>query len=82
MRQLFAFALLVLAGSAAFAQQPAPDKPTSSIPSKGQNSTPPAGGAAIPPELRSNSTKDIPMGNGKPKENAPAAAERNEKGRK
>jgi hypothetical protein len=82
MARFLAFALLLLAGSAAFAQQPAPDKPTSAIPNKGQNSAPPAGGAAIPPELRSNSTKDIPMGNGKPKEGAPAATERNDKGRK
>jgi hypothetical protein len=65
MVSLFASAaMLVLTISASLAQEAA-DKPTSSIP-KGQPSAPPIGAATIPPEFRSNATKDIPMGNGKP----------------
>ena len=69
MRQAFSVAVLLLATSAAFAQ-PAGEKPAAG----GQISQPgpPPGGATIPPEQRSNATKDIPMGNGKPKANGTA----------
>ena len=68
-RQVFSVAVLLLATSAAFAQ-PAGDKPVAG----GQISQPgpPPGGATIPPEQRSKATKDVPMGNGKPKANGPA----------
>ena len=78
MGQLFAFAILVLATSVSFAQ-PVPDKASPSAPSGAQNA-PPVGGAGIAPELRSKATKDIPMGNNKPKPSGPASGEgRNDK---
>jgi hypothetical protein len=77
MAQLFTIAVLVLAASGAFAQ-PAPDKASPSAPSTGSiREAPPIGGASINPELRTKATKDIPMGNGKPK-NSPAPKERTE----
>jgi hypothetical protein len=82
MGPLLAFALLVLSVCATIAQEPAAGRPALSTPPKGENSGPPVGGAAIPSELRSNAAKDVPMGNGKPKANVPAAGQRNEQGRK
>ena len=73
MARLFSIALWALAASAAFAQAPA-DRPGPPATSGGQiREAPPVGGAGIPRDLRSNATKDIPMGDGKPKGGAPAA---------
>ena len=74
MLKCFILAASVLAGSAALAQ-PAPDKPNSSTPKGGQiKESPPTGGAGIPRDQRSNATKDIPMGNGKPKSSEPTGS--------
>jgi hypothetical protein len=74
MARLFSIALWVLAASAASAQSPA-DRPHPPATSGGGQirEAPPVGGAGIPKDLRSNATKDIPMGDGKPKGSAPAA---------
>lgn len=68
--------LLVAAGPLArsgFAQ-PAPDKPSASAPSGSQKDAPPVGGATIPSDMRTNATKDVPMGNDKPKSSTPAGS--------
>jgi len=52
--------------------QSAPDKPTTPAPSGSQKDAPPIGGATIPRDMRTNATKDVPMGDGKPKSSAPA----------
>ena len=55
----------------AFAQS-APDKSTTPAPSGSPKDAPPIGGATIPSDMRTKSTKDVPMGDGKPKSSAPA----------
>ena len=74
MLKWFSLATYVLTASAAWAQ-PASDKPNTSAPRGGQvKEAPPTGGAGIPRDQRSNATKDIPMGNGKPKSSEPAGS--------
>ena len=78
MTQLFVSVILVLAASGAFAQT-GPDKTSPSAPSTGSiREPPPIGGASINPELRTKATKDIPMGDGKPKNSPAPAKERTE----
>lgn len=76
MLKCFILAASVLAGSAALAQ-PASDKTTTAPAPTGSQTRevpPPPGGAAIPSDLRSKATKDIPMGNGKPKSSEPSGS--------
>jgi hypothetical protein len=54
--------------------QSAPEKPKAPASSGSQKEAPPAGGATIPSDMRTNASKDVPMGNGKPKSSAPAAS--------
>jgi hypothetical protein len=68
-RQVCSVAVLLLASFAAHAQ-PAGDKPA--VGGQIGPAGPPPGGATIPPEARGNATKDVPMGNGKPKANGAA----------
>jgi len=62
---VFWIAVLLLAGSPAFAQS-AGDNSAAGVRTNPAH-PPPPGGATIPPEQRSNATKDVPMGDGKPK---------------
>ena len=65
---------MVIVSSVAFAQPNSDKQTTTPPPHENQNTKmqPLVGATGISPELRSNMTKDVPMGNGKGKATAPA----------
>ena len=71
MRQMASLEALLLVISAASAQS-AGDKPAAGGQISPAQSSP--GGATIPPEQRSNATRDIPMGNNKAKASGTAGS--------
>jgi hypothetical protein len=71
MRQSVCVVALVLATSVAVAQTATTSPTAGGKQTKG--TTPPGGGASIPSDLRRNASKDVPMGEGKPKNSTPSA---------